>query len=238
MSSVSSISRIVCAPTIRPPHKVAFSTNDLYGERRLRLGAVVARLLEREGVRNWSLDSGTLLGAWRTGRQIPTDDDIDFLIYLPEYRVQVLEELRGRLAPHLPEPYRSRVVSTYCEKIEFFDPTDGEYRLHGSIYRGARFHHVTCDLQVYADRKDDPSIVQMLHDASRHLGIPRSLMVFEGSIVLDDESFRCVSEVEAFLTCLYGYLGADGVYNPTTKLYNKVVSRMRLSAGGSPSSPV
>jgi hypothetical protein len=47
--------------------------------------------------------------------------------------------------------YESRVVDTYAHKIEIYDPTSGSFPLQGARYDGARYHHVSVDLQLHVE---------------------------------------------------------------------------------------
>ena len=112
---------------------------------------------------NWFIESGTLLGAYRNNKFIPHDDDFDFALLLYTTMVQAMSNDRAlvkqqlsvwaeMLKECLPSPYTARVSSTYCDKIEVYDPTQGKYVLPGAKYNGAEFHHVTVDLQAYVIR--------------------------------------------------------------------------------------
>eukprot|EP00330_Aristerostoma_sp_ATCC50986_P002922 CAMPEP_0114585280 /NCGR_PEP_ID=MMETSP0125-20121206/8884_1 /TAXON_ID=485358 ORGANISM="Aristerostoma sp., Strain ATCC 50986" /NCGR_SAMPLE_ID=MMETSP0125 /ASSEMBLY_ACC=CAM_ASM_000245 /LENGTH=82 /DNA_ID=CAMNT_0001780321 /DNA_START=77 /DNA_END=325 /DNA_ORIENTATION=- len=55
-----------------------------YGPMRNELGLKVKDFLERWELTKglWFLESGTLLGAWRNGKMIPHDDDLDMGVYI------------------------------------------------------------------------------------------------------------------------------------------------------------
>ena len=55
----------------------------LYGPQRVALSLVVKDILNDIGT-TWTIDAGTLMGAWRdSGKMLEHDDDFDFVIFAP-----------------------------------------------------------------------------------------------------------------------------------------------------------
>jgi len=55
--------------------------------------------------------------------------------------------------------YSSRVIDTYAHKIEVFDASLGSFPLDGARYEGARYHHVSVDLQMHVkEPKEEPKV--------------------------------------------------------------------------------
>ena len=173
----------------------------------------------------WFIESGTLLGAWRSGKFILHDDDFDIGVCLSSWDAAVaeLEALRVKLAQLLPAPYECRLVTSYCDKLEIFDPTQGKYALLGDQYLGADFHYVTVDLQCYVPWPESPTTKM----APRYRAAPSSYQVIVdtavvlpvGSIVLEGSVFPCPGDKERFLETMYGYLGKGARYDKDTGFY-------------------
>lgn len=200
-----------------PSHKPRGVGNDVYGEARLILALRVRDVLEQTGVA-WFLDAGTLLGAYRNGKLIPHDDDFDMAVCLPTYSgAHELEKLASRLT--VGAPYKCRMVTSYANKLEVFDPTSPCFELPPH-YRGADFYAVTVDLQVMT-RGQGESFVY-LHDLMRHIQVPCSAVFPPGEILCEGHSFRAPHDPAGFLEALYGYLGEDARFDPETKKYVQI----------------
>ena len=205
------------------PKKLLDAGCDRWGTERLALAIIMKAWLDNEGL-DWFIESGTLLGAWRSGEFIPHDDDFDIaLVTGPDDPVGELKRLCALLAAALPAPYACRVVTSYCDKIEVYDPTQGEYTLLGDQYQGARFHYVTIDLQAYVPRThEDGKMLIPLHRAvpPAHLPTPTFDECMPVSFIeLEGTKFPCPNNTEAFLQTMYGYLGQGARFDPTTGKY-------------------
>jgi len=210
------------------PRKLLGAGCDKWGAERLALAVIVRDWLE-EAQHSWFIESGTLLGAWRNGNFIAHDDDFDIALIIDKKDVMgELWRLCDILSVALPAPYKCRVTSSYCDKIEVFDPTHGDYALLGDQYLGARFHYVTIDLQAYVPRPSETSDEMSGRKlVPRYRACPEGHAVVPvysdclpvGSIMLEGETFPCPHDTEAFLRTMYGFLGQGARFDPVTGKY-------------------
>ena len=296
--------------------KVAGAGCDVWGLQRLKLAKIVRDYMRNNSnhvcsrknkdqdnktstfiLHDFCIENGTLLGAWRSGKFIPHDDDFDmamFIDLLPtrvggeeicsteegnntppltnsiykessksgldsksfddgilpltsqeadltrEFRMRsVLEQIKAYLdacfeEDGLTERYATRIVTSYCDKIEVFEPKYGDFALVNEFYGDdARFHYVTVDLQPYV-RVGDHGVGE--EKGCENLVVYHALyrakhsicLVFKEDdvmpcteISLEGELFPAPHEVKAVLTEVYRYLGNDAVYNKQTTKYEE-----------------
>jgi hypothetical protein len=199
-----------------PPHKACGVGNDIYGISRVELAKFVKPVLNQIGI-TWFLDAGTLLGAYRNGKQIPHDDDFDIAAYLPTFVDEDLTAMHMKIAALLPDPYQIRAVTSYARKLEIFDATSDTFELPPQ-YGGADFHTVTVDIQIMTDASDG---VVYLHDMLGHVRIPKDAIAPIGEITCEGQLFNCPHDIVRFLEAQYGYIGVDAIYDPQAKSYVK-----------------
>ncbi len=201
-----------------PPHKAPHVGNDIYGLSRLKLAKLISPMLDQIGV-TWFLDAGTLLGAYRNGKQIPHDDDFDIAAYFPVFEDKDLTSLHTKIAALLPDPYQIRTVTRYARKLEIFDSTSEKFELPPQ-YGGADFHTVTVDIQIMTDSREG---VVYLHDMLRHVLVPQDAILPTSEIMYEKQLFNSPNDIVRFLEAQYGYIGVDAFYNHKTKFYVKTL---------------
>ena len=202
-----------------PDHKTRNVGSDVYGARRVELAKLVKTALDVTGF-VWFLDGGTLLGAYRNGKQIPHDDDFDIAVYLPNFNgEQDLTALLQTMTRLVPAQYEVRAVTSYASKLEIYDPASASYALPMPHYKAADFHTVTVDVQVMTDTLD--GLVVYLHDLLEHVRVPKDAIEPTAFIVCDGIAFNCPHHPVRFLEAQYGYIGADARYDTRTRMYVK-----------------
>jgi hypothetical protein len=192
-----------------------------YGPLRVKLSLILINILNKLNLVT-AIDSGTLMGAWRNGKMIPHDDDFDLVVYHPSLldshslqdKEAYLEKLLQQIDPLLPKPYEVRVVTTYCQKLEIYDPTEGNYP-----FRDNNYHNVTCDLTLLLHKT--PELLQFQHGSQQHIQIPTNVFLPLSTIEYEGHIYECPGSPEGYLQANYGYLGPNAVYDKKTGLYIK-----------------
>ena len=216
---------------------------DRWGAQRLQLALVVRDLVLPQALDGTEVhafvENGTLLGAHRGGRFIPHDDDFDFCLLheSPEAEARrfTADVLLPRVQALLPAPYEARLVATYSDKIECFDPGPGFYTLPGPQYLGADYPFVICDLQTYhattagaapggvaGGSGTDKVYLANYRAKARPAQVYRYLAshVFPlGVIELEGEFFPAPRNVLGALEGNYGSLAKGALYNAETGKY-------------------
>ena len=190
----------------------------LYGPHRVTLARIIRDLIEpRKSEFRIFLEAGTLLGAFRSGKMIPHDDDFDYGLYVDDrvFIIPLLESLQAHLDKTLPSDYKVRLVTTYSKKIEVFAPAFGSYP-----FRGDLFHNVTVDITVFYFDNEEKA-VRIPHYELEWFQTSRNNILPLTSIVYEGHAFPAPCNAEQLLTDLYGYIGEGAVYDPDTKKYKK-----------------
>eukprot|EP00658_Telonema_sp_P-2_P015429 TRINITY_DN15931_c0_g1_i7.p1 TRINITY_DN15931_c0_g1~~TRINITY_DN15931_c0_g1_i7.p1 ORF type:complete len:447 (+),score=80.14 TRINITY_DN15931_c0_g1_i7:237-1577(+) len=241
------------------------------GFERTSLAKMLAMVMDAMPRRpRYFLDSGTLLGLWRDGDLIEKDDDFDFGLlvekgdFSSDWVAAFQQDLQSRLEQHLRDTgsekeYLSRVVDTYADKIEFYDPSAGSFPLEGARYEGARYHHVSVDLQLHVmDQMNDhplpppevpPGSAMLINEGEvlagrgvtiRHTDFatrgqaPGNAYEPFGSVPFAGRDWPVPAKPKKFLGYLYGYVGHSAELDQHSKLYRKPL----VAASGDRSAPV
>ena len=246
----------------------------VYGKERTQLGAILQTVMSQMHIPpRYFLDNGTLLGLWRNGQLIEKDDDFDFgvLVNKSEFSSTWLAEFQQAVQMGLdehhntvtassstasssttPPKYLSRVVDTYADKIEVYDASHGSFPLVGDKYEGARYHHVSCDLQLHviddggvvakkanvpSDASDASAVLiseevvltshqgVKIHHSDFSLRGKAPAEVYEPFLTMQHEgiNYPVPQQTQAYLSYLYGYLGLGAELDEHTKLYRKAL---------------
>ena len=191
--------------------KSPLSGMDRYGDQRLKLGVLLRDTVLNQLNFPWTIENGTLLAAWRSGKFIPHDDDFDIAMFFEtDAKSQFCGEVFEKIKALLPPPYQARLISSYTDKMEVYDPSYGSYLLIPPQYCGEIYYHVTVDIQPY-ERQGDNGYLSLY--GTRPPYVPYKDLFPLGSITLEGEEFQAPCNPEAVLKSVYGSLSAKAKYN-------------------------
>lgn len=180
---------------------------------KINLALVVRDILNKHNY-EWFLEAGTLLGAYRNGKMIEHDDDIDFAIY----DTNKLEALFNILQAELPTKYECKHIKTYANKIEVYDKTHGKTNLDHI----GEYHLVTIDLQLYLNSdKNNIYGVYTINNYDKLLFDKKNIFPVK-KVIFEKYEFNAPNDIEKFLTPYYGCLNENALYNPITFKYELI----------------
>ena len=197
--------------------KSPVSGMDIYGEPRMTLAILLRDKVLNKLDMPWTIENGTLLGAWRNGSFIQHDDDFDIALFCDINPIPRIPAILEKIKQLLPAPYEARQISTYADKIEVYDPTYGEYKLYTAKYHGASYHHCTVDLQFY--QRFGETYRSLYYADPQTKTVHYKDMYPLSKIELEGEIFQAPYNVEGFLKSLYGSLSPKAKYNTKTGFY-------------------
>ena len=197
-------------------YKFLEAGNDKYGNDRLKLAIHLKNRVLSQISNSWFIENGTLLGAYRDGKFIPHDDDFDIGILIED--MSEIETIKKAIDNSLPNYYHSRIVDTYCNKIEVFDPAFGNYILKGPKYNGANYHYITVDIQFYL-RQENEKYRCLYNISPNKVIVDKNIIMPLGKIKLENKYFNCPNDIVNFLKLHYGSIEVGAKYNSDKGLY-------------------
>ena len=189
--------------------------NDKYGEPRLKLASYLRDNILNKLNKTWFIENGTLLGAFRSNKFINHDDDFDIGLLIESK--DEIKSISKKILTFLPKHYKLRIINTYCNKIEIYEPKYGDYILKGPQYNGSNYHYVTVDLQFYL--KKDNYYHQLYFIFPYDIIINHDIIYPIKKIILENEEFPIPNNVEEFLKLHYGSIDKKAKYNIKTHRY-------------------
>jgi phosphorylcholine metabolism protein LicD len=180
-----------------------------YGKQRLELAVYMRDNVFLHLENTWFIENGTLLGAQRNHKFIPHDDDFDTVLLI-DNKTEI-KNIYVKIKELLPEKYNCRIVNTYCDKIEVYEPSFDKYFLLGPKYNQADYHYVTLDIQFYL--KKNENIYDILYYITPNLqNVEKKLILPTTTITLENEEFPAPHLVKEFLENNYGSLDMKAKY--------------------------
>lgn len=194
---------------------------DKYGTQRLELAVYLRNHVLHDLHKEWFLENGTLLGAWRNGKFIPHDDDFDIAMLIDSKDdVQMIYNMIHQKFQLMNSKYSVRIIDTYASKIEIYDESYGNYTLIGKDYNGQDYHYVTLDIQFYLKLNDTQyDKLYYINPSNISFHINKEILLPVGEIVLEKETFNAPANVEQLLKYTYGSLDPNASYNSKTGFY-------------------
>jgi len=193
-----------------------------YKSYRVKLACLLRDLFQQYDI-SFFIEGGTALGAYRKGEMIPHDDDFDYAVIGTE---ELLIDLEKKLLNKLPKEYKVRMVTTYCKKLEIYEPKFGKTMLD----KNTDFNNITVDFLLYKDHPDDSNCLQMQYFRRPYhkSKFPKEIIFPLSETKFENEWFPCPNNQLEFLKIYYGYLGEDSYFDPYTNLYRKQDSKFKL----------
>jgi phosphorylcholine metabolism protein LicD len=178
---------------------------DKYGAPRLELAIFLRDNIFNKIGKTWFIENGTLLGAWRNNKFIPHDDDFDIGMLIDSK--EEIADIYHIINQLLPKKYQARVVNTYSDKIEIFQPSYGSIlSLQGPKYKGNDYHYVTVDIQFYLKIKNSTQYQVLYHITPNIKNISENMILPTSHIMLENKIFPRPNLTQEFLEHIYGSL--------------------------------
>ena len=192
-----------------------------YKPHRLILLNDLVKVLDKLSL-TYSLDGGTLLGAWRSGTMLAWDDDVDLVLFTDdvqhesslEEKRDFLEKTAARLRSALGEKTKVRCVTSYATKLEVYREEFGKYP-----FRDTDYHNVCCDLTLLLPYRNNTHALKYQHSCTPHIENALENFLPLSSIKYEGNYYNAPHATQAYLKEHYGYLGDNAVFDAKTGFY-------------------
>lgn len=181
-----------------------------------KLLSVLSDILNSAKIEYW-IDQGTLLGAYRHGKFIARDSDIDVAIKNEEQ----FESLPELLKSKLPNIYASERKESHCRGYRIWLKTGGTFK--GTFEgREIQWPLVCCDVMFYQYYEQDKTYVQQYQGFGVDTFFIPKIVIFPlDRIEFEGSMYPCPNRIEEYLEIQYGYIGEGAFWDPEINRWAK-----------------
>ena len=174
-----------------------------------KLLSTLADILNLAKIEYW-IDQGTLLGAYRNGKFIARDSDVDIAIANEEH----FQAIPALLESKLPSAYGWERKGSHCRGYRVWLKAGGTFE---GIFEGREIQWplVVCDVMFYQYDSEEKAYVQQYRGFGvdtffllNEVVFPLNQIAFEGRI------YPCPNQVPEYLEIQYGYIGEGAIWDP------------------------
>jgi len=181
-----------------------------------KLLSVLSDILNSAKIEYW-IDQGTLLGAYRHGKFIARDSDIDIAIKNEDQFDSLPELLKSKL----PNIYASERKESHCRGYRIWLKTGGTFK--GTFEgREIQWPLVCCDVMFYQYYEQDKTYVQQYQGFGVDTFFIPKIVIFPlDRIEFEGSMYPCPNRIEEYLEIQYGYIGEGAFWDPEINRWAK-----------------
>jgi hypothetical protein len=171
--------------------------------------SMLTGILSSAKIQYW-IDQGTLLGAYRHGKFIARDSDVDIAIK-DENQFKALSKL---FDSKLPSDYKWERKGSHCRGYRVWLKSGGNFN---GTFDGKEIQWplVACDLMFYQYDGDKNTFVQEYQEfGADSCFIPEDVIFPLNQISFEGNMYPCPARVQEYLEIQYGYIGEGAIWNP------------------------
>jgi len=181
-----------------------------------KLLSVLSNILNFAKIEYW-IDQGTLLGAYRHGKFIARDSDVDIAIRNEEH----FEALPELLESKLPSTYGWKRKGDHCRGYKVWLKSGGTFN---GIFEGRAIQWplVVCDVMFYKFNVQNKTYVQQYQGFGvETFFIPETVIFPLNQIEFEGSIYPCPTHIEEYLEIQYGYIGEGAFWDPAINRWVK-----------------